>query len=95
MIIEMDTGLSDCDFWRAKVVCIHGGCKTLPVSYENYFTIIYHALFGQDHEETVHFKHTHSRCDNHRHLSSPVKVAVYVMLVKHYEINQNQGTDIF
>lgn len=46
------------------------------------FTIIYHALLGQDHEEPVYFEDSHSRCDHHGHLSSSIEVSVYIMFVK-------------
>lgn len=46
-------------------------------------TVVNHSLFGQNHKKTVHFKDPHTRCNNHRHLSSPVKVTVDVVLVKY------------
>lgn len=58
--------------------CLHRDCRVL-VS----FTIVYHPLLGQNHKQSINFKHSHPRCDDHRHLARPIKVAVYVMLVKH------------
>lgn len=56
-------------------------------------TIINHPLFGQDHEEAVHFKDTHPRRDHHRHLPSSVKVSVDVVLVKHLKENKIPPND--
>lgn len=46
-------------------------------------TVVNHALLGENHQKAVHFKDPHPRCDDHRHLTSAVKVTVDVVLVKH------------
>lgn len=46
-------------------------------------TVVNHSLLGENHEQAVDFKDAHPWRDDHRHLTSSVKVAVDVVLVKH------------